>query len=190
MFPCAAISPESRPLQCYLDWTKLWFLIFWSSPVSRRAAGNNFWFKRVELERDADDFGHEFWVSIFFLGGGGLKPSRNKAETFVEKVRWRNSPANLLKFASPNLKFTLNLLCKSRDQENPGPPNRNEATPKPPFYETAQMHFLSRGVGCLQPNLCKEDSGTVGGVSQMGWKALGGFPTLRGGRGGVGVFLG
>ena len=53
-------------------------------------------FKKVKLEKNADNFGREYW-------GGGLKPWKNKADKFAEKNRHqnslRNSPEIFLKFA-------------------------------------------------------------------------------------------
>ena len=64
-------------------------------PCKQKISVNKFGFEKVKLERNADDFGRE--------SGGGLKPWKNKAEKFAEKVRnqnlVRNSPARFLKFA-------------------------------------------------------------------------------------------
>ena len=56
-------------------------------------------------------------VNYWGGGGGGAEPWRNKADKFAWKFRWKNSPRNspaiLLKFTRPKLKFSPNLLCRT-----------------------------------------------------------------------------
>ena len=71
---------------------------------------------KVTVERNADDFGREFWAWMFF-GEGGWNPGKTRLKKFAGKFRWgnsrRNSPAIFLKFAGPNFKNHPNPLCRT-----------------------------------------------------------------------------
>ena len=90
----------------------------------------------MKLERNADEFGREFWACIFWED---LKSWKNKAEKFAEKFchqnSLRNSPGIFLKLARPkknspqirspepglnNLPqiFSASLLLKGKREEN------------------------------------------------------------------------
>ena len=74
----------------------------------------------MNLERNAEDFGREFWAFIF---GGCLKPWKNKATKFADKIRdqnsLRNSPAISLKICQARIKkFIPNPLCRASGSTN------------------------------------------------------------------------
>ena len=83
-------------------------LNFLVSPVSRKSPWINFGFKKVKLERNADNSGREFWAWIFWVAWNpGKTRPKNSLSRFAFKIRRRfsyNSP-------DPNKKITPNPLC-------------------------------------------------------------------------------
>ena len=88
--------------------------------TSRKSAWEHFGFKNLELERNADHSGREFWGWI--LGGGrGAETLEKQGWKFNGKTCWNNSLRNLwavlLKFARPNQKNSTHIRsAKRRDQ--------------------------------------------------------------------------
>ena len=73
-------------------------------PSKQKSAWINFGFKKVKLERNADNSGREFWAWIFG-GGGGAEILEKQGR----KIRHQNSPSNFAeKFAGnfPKIRST------------------------------------------------------------------------------------
>ena len=59
-------------------------------PQKQKIGVKTNWVEKVKFERNADNFGREFW-EWFFFWGGGLKPWRNNSrEQFAGRIRWEN----------------------------------------------------------------------------------------------------
>ena len=82
------------------------------SPVSRRSPWINFGFKKVKLERNADNSGREFWAWIFWVAWnpGETRP-KNSLSKFAIKIRWEIRRQFSSNSPDQNKKFTPNPLC-------------------------------------------------------------------------------
>ena len=59
------------------------------SPVSRKSPWINFGFKKVKLERNADNSGREFWAWIFWVAWNpGKTRPKNSLSKFAIKICW------------------------------------------------------------------------------------------------------
>ena len=59
------------------------------SRISRKSPWINFWFKKVKLERNADNSGREFWAWIFWVAWNpGKTRPKNSLSKFAIKIRW------------------------------------------------------------------------------------------------------
>ena len=85
------------------------FLVF---PVSRKSPWINFGFEKVKLERNADNFGREFWAWIFWVAWtpGKTRP-KNSLSRFAIKIRWEIRRQFSYNSPGQNKKFTPNPLC-------------------------------------------------------------------------------
>ena len=82
------------------------------SPVSRKSPWINFGFKKVKLERNADNSGREFWAWIFGVAWNpGKTRPKNSLSKFAIRIRWEIHRQFSYNSPGQNKKFTPNPLC-------------------------------------------------------------------------------